>query len=322
MLMDWPPRPDGPPIRDGRPYCEIAHLAREGSPFLAISEWLRGKAGISAPAILASDLGAGLFLVEDLGDSVFGQLIADGAHVEPLYVLAVDGLLAIRASQPPQALPMAGGTPYRVPDYGREALEVELDLLLQWYFKLETGEPAPPELAASFFAAWSPYLDWLDTQPKGLVLRDYHSPNLLLCESRSGLRRVGAIDFQDAVWGHPAYDLVSLLQDARLDVPEAGERALFERYCLGAAKADPSFDRGSFAKAYAILGAQRNTKIAGIFARLSMRDGKHGYLAHLPRIARYLFRNFAHPDLKPLGAWYEAHLRPLEEIQREQGALR
>ena len=322
MLMDWPPRPDGPPIRDGRPYCEIAHLAREGSPFLAISEWLRGKAGISAPAILASDLGAGLFLVEDLGDSVFGQLIADGAHVEPLYALAVDGLLAIRALQPPQALPMAGRTPYRVPDYSREALEVELDLLLQWYFKLETGEPASPELAASFFEAWSPCLDWLDTQPKDLVLRDYHSPNLLLCESRSGLRRLGAIDFQDAVWGHPAYDLVSLLQDARLDVPEAAERALFERYCLGAAKADPSFSRASFAKAYAILGAQRNTKIAGIFARLSMRDGKHGYLAHLPRIARYLFRNLAHPDLKPLGAWYEAHLRPLEEVQREQGALR
>jgi tRNA threonylcarbamoyl adenosine modification protein YjeE len=322
MLMDWPPRPDGPPIRDGRPYCEIAHLAREGSPFVAISEWLRGKAGISAPAILASDLDAGLFLVEDLGDSVFGQLVADGAHVEPLYALAVDGLLAISASHPPQALPMAGGAPYRVPDYGREALEVELDLLLQWYFKLETGEPASPELAASFFEAWSPYLDWLDTQPKDLVLRDYHSPNLLLCESRSGLRRLGAIDFQDAVWGHPAYDLVSLLQDARLDVPEAGERALFARYCLGAAKADPGFDRSSFAKAYAILGAQRNTKIAGIFARLSMRDGKHGYLAHLPRIARYLFRNLAHPDLKPLGAWYEAHLRPLEEIQREQGALR
>jgi tRNA threonylcarbamoyl adenosine modification protein YjeE len=322
MLMDWPPRPDGPPIRDGRPYCEIAHLAREGSPFLAISEWLRGKAGISAPAILASDLGAGLFLVEDLGDSVFGQLIADGAHVEPLYGLAVDGLLAIRASQPPQALPMAGGATYRVPEYSREALEIELDLLLQWYFKLETGEPASPELAASFFSAWSPYLDWLDTQPKDLVLRDYHSPNLLLCESRSGLRRLGAIDFQDAVWGHAAYDLVSLLQDARLDVPEAAERALFERYCLGAAKADPSFDRASFAKAYAVLGAQRNTKIAGIFARLSMRDGKHGYLAHLPRIARYLFRNLAHPDLKPLGAWYEAHLRPLEETQREQGALR
>ncbi len=322
MLMDWPPQPDGPPIRDGRPYCEIAHLAREGSPFLAISEWLRGQAGISAPAILASDLAAGLFLAEDLGDSVFGQLIADGAHVEPLYALAVDGLLAIRASQPPQALPIAGSAPYRVPDYSREAIEVELDLILQWYLKLATGEPASPELAVSFFAVWSPCLDWLDTQPKDLVLRDFHSPNLLLCESRSGLRRLGAIDFQDAVWGHPAYDLVSLLQDARLDVPEAGERALFERYCLGAAKADPSFGRDAFAKAYAILGAQRNTKIAGIFARLSMRDGKHGYLAHLPRIARYLFRNLSHPDLKSLGAWYDTHLHRLADTRYEQGARR
>ena len=138
----------------------------------------------------------------------------------------------------------------------------------------------------------------------------------------SGLARLGAIDFQDALWAHPAYDLVSLLQDARLEVPEESERLLFERYCEGAAKADPNFDCASFAKAYAILGAQRNTKIAGIFARLSLRDGKHGYLAHLPRIARYLFRNLAHPDLKPLNAWYEAHLHPLADTGLQQGALR
>ncbi len=322
MLMDWPPQPDGPPIRDGRPYCEIAHLAREGTPFLAVSAWLRGRAGIGAPAVLASDLRAGLFLVEDLGDAVFGKLIARRVHLEMLYVHAVDGLLAVRASQPPQDLPSPGGPAYRVPDYSREALEAELDLLLQWYFKLQTGEPASPGLSASFFEAWSPCLDWLETQPKDLVLRDYHSPNLLWCEGRSGLRKLGAIDFQDAVWGHPAYDLVSLLQDARLEVPEVSERALFERYCNGAAKANPSFDCSAFAKAYAILGAQRNTKIAGIFARLSLRDGKHGYLAHLPRIARYLFRNLAHPDLKPLGAWYEANLRPLAETRLKQGALR
>jgi tRNA threonylcarbamoyl adenosine modification protein YjeE len=321
MLMDWPPQPDGPPIRDGRPYCEIAHLAREGSPFLAVSAWLRGKAGVSAPTVLATDLRAGLFLVEDLGDSVFGQLIARRAHLEMLYVHAVDGLLAIRASQPPQDLPLPGGAAYHVPDYDREALEVELDLLLQWYFKLQTGEPAPAELAASFFEAWSPFLDWLDTQPKVLLLRDYHSPNLLLREGRSGLQRLGVLDFQDAVWGHPAYDLVSLLQDARLEVSEKPERALFERYCNSTAKTDPGFDHDAFIKAYAILGAQRNTKIAGIFARLSMRDGKHGYLAHLPRIERYLFRDLAHPDLKPLNAWYEAHLRPLGDTRVELGAV-
>ena len=309
MLMDWPPVSDGPPIRDGRPYCQIAHLARKGAPFIAVSDWLRLKAGLSAPAVAASDLDRGLFLIEDLGDAVFGALIAEGEQLDPLYALAVDGLLAIRASKPPRDLPMAHAAPYRVPEFDREALEVELDLLPQWYFKLFPAHGPSETLSRTFFEAWSPFLDWLGKQEKDLILRDYHSPNLLLCEERSGLRRLGVIDFQDAVWGHPAYDLVSLLQDGRLDVPEESERALYARYCDGTAKADPSFDAVSFAKAYAILGAQRNTKILGIFARLSLRDGKNGYLAHLPRIGRYLFRNLAHPDLKPLRAWYEANLK-------------
>ncbi len=309
MLMDWPLQSDGPPIRNGQPYCKIAHLAREGRSFIAISEWLRGKAGLSAPAVLASDLNAGLYLVEDLGDKVFGALIAEGAALHPLYALATDGLLALRASKPAQILPVLSGAPYRLPDFDREALEIELDLLLQWYFKLRPAEATAAELEASFFEAWSPYLDWLLSQEKTLILRDYHSPNLLLCEKRDGLGRLGAVDFQDALWGHPAYDLVSLLQDARLDVPEMSEAALFERYCKAATVAEPGFDRAAFAKAYAILGAQRNTKILGIFARLSLRDGKNGYLAHLPRIARYLHRNLAHPGLKPLKAWYETYLQ-------------
>jgi tRNA threonylcarbamoyl adenosine modification protein YjeE len=309
MLMDWPPVSDGPPIRNGRPYCQIAHLARKGAPFIAVSDWLRLKAGLSAPAVAAFDLDRGLFLIEDLGDAVFGALIAEGEPLDPLYALAVDGLLAIRASKPPRDLPMAHAESYRVPEFDREALEVELDLLPQWYFKLFPAHGRSETLSRTFFEAWSPFLDWLGKQEKDLILRDYHSPNLLLCEERSGLGQLGVIDFQDAVWGHPAYDLVSLLQDGRLDVPEESERALYARYCDATAKADPSFDALSFAKAYAILGAQRNTKILGIFARLSLRDGKNGYLAHLPRIQRYLFRNLAHPDLKPLRAWYEANLK-------------
>jgi N-acetylmuramate 1-kinase len=308
MLMDWPPQSDGPPIRNGLPYCAIAHLAREGTSFIAISEWLRSKAGASAPEVLAADVSAGLYIIEDLGDGVFGRLIGDGAPLKDLYALAVEGLLAVRASRPPKDLPSHGGAIYRLPDFDREALEVEISLLLEWYFRL-LGEDAAPKLRSSFFDAWSPFLDWLEGQPKALILRDYHSPNLLLCQGREGLRQLGLIDFQDAVWGHPAYDLVSLLQDARLDVPETVEKALFARYCEGAQKAGSDFDDAAFAKAYAILGTQRNTKIIGIFARLSLRDGKHGYLAHLPRIARYLFRNLAHPDLKPLAAWYEAHLK-------------
>jgi len=309
MLMNWPLQSDGPPILNGRPYCDIAHLAREGTPFLAISEWLRKKAGLSAPAVLMADRERGLYLVDDLGDALFGQLIAEGAPLDPLYTLAVEGLLSLHASKPPRELPAPDATNYRLPEFDREAIEIELDLLLQWYFAL-IGSPLSDEITQAFFEAWSPFIAWLDSQPKGLVLRDFHSPNLLLCEKRSGLQRLGVIDFQDAVWGHPAYDLVSLLQDARLNVPEQSERTLFRKYCDSMERHEPAFDREAFAKAYAILGAQRNTKILGIFARLSRRDGKHGYLAHLPRIQSYLFRNLAHPDLKPLRAWYEAHLRP------------
>lgn len=308
MLMDWPPLPDGPPIRDGKPYCDIAHLAREGEPFLAVSNWLRNEAGLSAPAVFSGDRDRGLYLVEDLGDAVFGQLVAEGKPLEPLYALAVDGLLALRASNPPQILPGHYGA-YRVPEFDREAFEIEIDLLIEWYFKLSGETESRSRRADSFLAAWSPLLDWLQDEPKSLILRDYHSPNLLLCPERDDLRRLGVIDFQDALWGHPAYDLVSLLQDARLDVPDESEASLFARYCDAAEKADARFDRGAFAKAYAILGAQRNTKILGIFARLSLRDGKHGYLAHLPRIARYLLKNLSHPDLKPLKAWYEDHLK-------------
>jgi tRNA threonylcarbamoyl adenosine modification protein YjeE len=310
MLMDWPPLPDGPPIRDGKPYCDIAHLAREGEPFLAVSNWLRNEAGLSAPAVFSGDRDRGLYLVEDLGDAVFGQLVAEGKPLEPLYALAVDGLLALRASNPPQILPGHYGA-YSVPEFDREAFEIEIDLLIEWYFKLSGETESRSRRADSFLAAWSPLLDWLQDEPKSLILRDYHSPNLLLCPERDDLRRLGVIDFQDALWGHPAYDLVSLLQDARLDVPDESEAALFARYCDAAEKADARFDRGAFAKAYAILGAQRNTKILGIFARLSLRDGKHGYLAHLPRIARYLLKNLSHPDLKPLKAWYEDHLKIL-----------
>jgi tRNA threonylcarbamoyl adenosine modification protein YjeE len=307
MLMDWPPQSDGPPIRNGLPYCAIAHLAREGTPFIAVSDWLRSRAGLSAPRVIASDRAAGLYLVEDLGDGVFGELIAQGEPLESLYTLAADGLLSLHASKAPRHLPAADGGLYEVPAFDREALEVELELVLEWYFKL-LGLSAAPSVARKFFTAWAPYLDWIEDAPRGLVLRDYHSPNLLLCEGRDGLKRLGVIDFQDAVWGHPAYDLVSLLQDARLEVPRHVETTLFERYCAAAAKLDANFDKKAFRKAYAILGAQRNTKIIGIFARLSVRDGKHRYLAHLPRISGYLNRNLNHPALKPLAAWYKAHL--------------
>ena len=141
--------------------------------------------------------------------------------------------------------------------------------------------------------------------PSGWVLRDYHSPNLLWLPEREGIARVGVIDFQDAMRGPPAYDLVSLLQDARVDVAPELEAAVFDHYCAAVTARQTGFDRDAFAFAYAALGAQRNTKILGIFARLAKRDGKPAYLRHVPRLWRYLERDLAHPDLAGLKRWYD-----------------
>jgi N-acetylmuramate 1-kinase len=140
------------------------------------------------------------------------------------------------------------------------------------------------------------------------TLRDYHSPNLLWLAGRAGIAKVGVLDFQDCVLGHPAYDVVSLLQDARVDVPQDTELKLLAHYARLRRDADPGFDAAGFARAYALLGAQRATKILGIFARLDERDHKPQYLAHLPRVERYLAADLTHPALAELKLWYEEHL--------------
>jgi aminoglycoside/choline kinase family phosphotransferase len=304
--MDWPVRPDGPPVRDGKPYCEIAHLARDGAPYLAIARWLREEAGLSAPEIYAADRPSGLYLIEDLGDGVFGALIQQGEALEPFYELAVEGLLAIRARA--QSPIIGRDEPYRIPTFDRDALQIELELLLDWYFPFKNGTVPSALLRESFDQVWRPHLDWLEAQPTSLALRDFHSPNLLFLPERKGVARLGVIDFQDAVWVHPAYDLVSLLQDARLTVSEAVEKRLLALYCARVATSPAGTNEEDFRRAYSLLGAQRNTKILGIFARLSKRDGKHAYLAHMPRIVDYLRINLDHPALSGLRAWYDEHL--------------
>jgi len=144
--------------------------------------------------------------------------------------------------------------------------------------------------------------------PQTWVLRDYHSPNLLWLPKRAGIARVGILDFQDALVGPAAYDLASLLQDARVDVPESIELALLGRYLRRRRAAEPDFDGGQFIALYVTLAAQRASKILGIFARLDRRDGKPQYLRHMPRIWDYLQRSLAHPALAPLNAWYAEHV--------------
>lgn len=306
LLMDWPKAPDGPPIRGNRPYSRIAHLAEEVKPFVAIAGAL-AEAGLAAPRVYASDLDSGFLLIEDFGDAVFTRLAAEGADMRPLYRLAVETLLALRRVSPPERLPVDGGS-HALPAYDREALGIETELLVDWFLPAIRGEDTPPASREHYAALWDEQFDWLLEQKMGWVLRDFHSPNLIDRGAREGLARIGILDFQDAVRGHPAYDLVSLLQDARLDLPAGLEDALFAFYCESAQAADPDFDAGAFARAYRLLGAQRNTKILGIFARLARRDGKRAYLRHMPRVARYLAADLAHPELAALQKWYESML--------------
>jgi tRNA threonylcarbamoyl adenosine modification protein YjeE len=302
ILMDAPRRPDGPPVRNGLPYSKVAHLAEDVQPFVAMANGLR-QLGLSAPQIHAADLPAGLLVLEDFGTEgvVAGS---PAAPVEERYGVAVDLLAALHRHDLPHSLPVAQDREHRLPTYDLDALMIEAELLVDWYFPFQEVELGSAE-RAGFVALWRAELARAVEAPRTWVLRDYHSPNILWLAERQGIARLGLLDFQDAVLGPHAYDLASLLQDARVDVPEPMEIALLGRYAK-ARRADlPDFDPGHFIETYALLGAQRATKILGIFARLHRRDGKSQYLGHMPRVWRYLQRNLSHPSLAALKGWYD-----------------
>jgi aminoglycoside/choline kinase family phosphotransferase len=194
-----------------------------------------------------------------------------------------------------------------------DALLIEVELLLDWFLpRLEAT--LPDEARAAFQALWRTALQLAIDSAATWVLRDFHSPNLLWLPDRDGIAKVGILDFQDAVMGPAAYDLASLLQDARIDVPEATEVALLGRYVRSRRAADASFDGAEFIKLYVTLAAQRASKILGIFARLDLRDGKPQYLRHMPRVWAYLQRSLAHPALAPLNEWYTEYVPALKTI--------
>ncbi|MEL7228416.1 MAG: phosphotransferase, partial [Pseudomonadota bacterium] len=179
---------------------------------------------------------------------------------------------------------------------------VEADLLAQWYAPWCLGRPLDDHEQAQFEAIWNGLIDGLDDAPITLVLRDYHSPNIIWRGEETGHARIGIIDFQDALIGPAAYDVASLAQDARVDVPVEVEQRLVARY-INARADDKSFDIETFKAQYAIMAALRATKILGIFIRLSQRDGKHAYTVHLPRMQHYLQRALQHEMLADYGAW-------------------
>jgi aminoglycoside/choline kinase family phosphotransferase len=303
ILMNAPRQPDGPPIRDGKPYSALVHLAEDVTPFVAVANALRAR-GFAAPTIEAFDLEDGFIVLEDLGDRVFGAELERGGDQAELWSAAVDVLLALAAAPPLETLSIAGHPPYRLPRFDAQAMLIEASLIVEWLWPAVHGREMPEDLRAEFEALWRPHLEKAAKADPGWVLRDYHSPHLMWLPDREGVRNVGLLDFQDALSGPLAYDLVSLLQDARLEVLEALERAELDRYCSARNAQGESFSSDDFRTLYATLGAQRNSKILGIFARLAKRDGKRGYLAHMPRVARYLERDLAHPALGDLRDFY------------------
>jgi N-acetylmuramate 1-kinase len=305
ILMNAPRRADGPPVRGNKPYSAIAHLAEDVRPFVAMAQGLRER-GFSAPDILEADLDHGFLILEDLGS----EPVVSGMPPAPIqnrYEVAVDALLALHELWLPEELPVAPGIEHVIPRYSLDALLIEVELLLDWYIPF-AGGTVSDGMRTMFTDLWrGAMLPVLTTEPTW-VLRDYHSPNLLWLPEREGIQHIGLLDFQDAVMGPPAYDLASLLQDARVDVPEAMELSLLTHYCRTRKYHNPQFEVAPFAETYAILAAQRATKILGIFARLNLRDGKPQYLRHIPRIWGYLQRSLSHPSLASLQAWYHAHV--------------
>lgn len=270
-------------------------------PFVAISHLLHDR-GFSAPVLIAQNLTEGLLLLEDLGDDLFARVIQAGAPAQPLYEAAVDLLADLHNTAIDQGLvdPVTG---YRVPPYDLDVLMREVEVCAEWYLPAILPD-FNPENRKEFCALWRDILVHGLTDDPVLVLRDYHAENLIWLPDRRDDARVGLLDYQDALMGHPAYDLVSLLQDARRDVDDVLAGAMMARYL----ESVDTGDGEAFDRAYDVLGAQRNTKILGIFARLDRRDGKPAYLDMIPRVWRYLERDLSHPVLRPVRDWFDANV--------------
>ena len=278
VLMDAPP-----PQEDVRPFVRIArHLS---------------KHGFGVPEILAEDAANGLLLLEDLGDDTYTRLLAHGHDEDMLYALAIDALIALHRLPPDEAIPAGVGP------YGEARLLEEVGRVNAWYRQLVGAAPLSGPAQEAFTEIWRRLLPLAWHVPSALVLFDYHVDNLLLVPGRTGLKSCGILDFQDAVAGPVTCDLMSLLEDARRDLAPALVATMKGRYLA----AFPSLTPEAFALSWAVMAAQRHTRVIGTFARLKLRDNKPHYLAHMPRLWRYMDNCLSHPALADLRVWFDLH---------------
>ncbi|RKQ96016.1 aminoglycoside phosphotransferase family protein [Maricaulis maris] len=310
MLMDAPAAAEAPACppdadpeeRRALGYNAVARLAGANLvAFAGLADALCER-GFSAPRILASDIEAGFLLLEDLGDDLFARLLPGDLHEGTLYAKAVDVLAAIYRSSLPAAVERDGQS-WPLLAYDDTALMAEADLFLDWFLDKHAGATPGASARADWQAIWSRAFERLHHCAPGLVLRDFHAENLIYLPDREAEGEIGLLDFQDAVIGHPAYDLVSLIEDARRNVERKLAVPLKARFVAQAGIDDVA----GFDAAYAVLGAQRNAKILGIFVRLAVRDGKQRYLDLLPRVARHFVADLQHPALMPLHMWIKSN---------------
>ena len=282
VLMDAPP-----PMENVGPFINVASLLAE--------------LGFSAPRILAQDRARGLLLLEDLGDDTYTSLLRQGRDERSLYELATDALIEVRRRAPASAL----GT---LPAFDDARCLREVSLLLDWYWPAIKGARAPEAVRIEFEAAWRATLPGMWQAGRTVTLFDFHVDNLLVLPGRAGFQACGLLDFQDAVAGPTPFDLASLLEDVRRDVPQALANAMVDRYLKG----NPDLAEADFRSAYAVSAAQRNTRIAGTFTRLLKRDGKPGYQRYMPRVWELLAQDIAHPAMAAVKEWFDRHLSPAE----------
>jgi aminoglycoside/choline kinase family phosphotransferase len=309
LLMDQPQNAEAPPApehaseaeRQALGYNALARLAgADTRRFEAVAENLHAR-GLAAPRIDAADHDSGFLILEDFGDTLFADVLNRGAAEDDLYKAAAEVLARLHTEPAPAQL--APGMPLYA--YDEAALLAETGLLAEWFLPLALGRPAGDNERAEHRKLWRAALDNIAGHDKVLVHRDFHAQNLMWMPDRAGLARIGLIDFQDAVAGSRAYDLISLTEDARRDVsPALAERTTAHYLAAMTAQGQP-LDEARFRAEMAIMAAQRNAKIVGIFARLCQRDGKPRYLTLLPRVWGHLERDLAHPALAELAAWYD-----------------
>jgi aminoglycoside/choline kinase family phosphotransferase len=309
LLMDQPQGAEAPTAAaDATPaerkalgYNAVARLAgADCGRFVAAANYLRGL-GLSAPEIYADDAAQGFVLMEDLGADLFTDSLAKGGDEKVLYEAAAEVLATLHAKQAPALLP-----PDKVLHaYDETALIAEVDLLTEWFFPVGLGRKASDAEVSEFHGLWHDVLATVQAARAVFVHRDYHAQNLMWMPERSGAARVGLIDFQDGVAGSPAYDMISLTEDARRDVSPAVAQLTLSHYLNKMRQQGTPVDEAAFALEMAVFAAQRNTKIVGIFARLYRRDGKPRYLDLLPRVWAYLEGDLKHPALARLKSWYD-----------------